>query len=91
MVPSHRNALFSERAFVRLNSSFMATKTAIISIANLKAEDLPVLRQALASLPGVDNVDFSLERTVAVLEFDPTQSHIDDFLRAVLKAGYQVL
>jgi copper chaperone CopZ len=69
----------------------MATKTAIISIANLKAEDLPVLRQALASLPGVDNVDFSLERTVAVLEFDPTQSHIDDFLRAVLKAGYQVL
>jgi hypothetical protein len=32
-----------------------------------------------------------LERKVAVIEFDPTQSHIDDFLRAVLKAGYKVL
>jgi hypothetical protein len=32
-----------------------------------------------------------LERSVAVIDFDPSQSHIDDFLRAVLKAGYQIL
>ena len=67
------------------------TKTAIISIANLKAEDLPVLRQAFQALPGVGKIDFSLERSVAVIDFDPSQSHIDDFLRAVLKAGFQVL
>jgi hypothetical protein len=73
------------------NKYFMSTKTAIISIANLKTEDLPVLRQALTCVPGVDSVDFSVERSVAVLEFDPSQSHVDDFLRAVLKAGYQVL
>jgi len=69
----------------------MRTKTAILSIANLKAEDLPALRQAFQGLPGVGKIDFSLERSVAVLEFDPSQSHIDDFLRAVLQAGFQIL
>ncbi len=67
------------------------TKTAIISIANLKAEDTAVLRQAFQALPGVGKIDFSVERSVAVIDFDPGQSHIDDFLRAVLKAGFQVL
>ena len=69
----------------------MPTKTAILSIADLKNENLPLLRQALNALPGVAKIDFSLERSVAVIEFDPGQSHIDDFLRAVLKAGFQVL
>jgi hypothetical protein len=69
----------------------MGTKTAILSIADLKAEDLPKLRDALRALPGVDKIDFSLERSVAVLDFDPSQSHIDDFLRAALKAGFRVL
>jgi copper chaperone CopZ len=67
------------------------TKTAIISIANLKAEDITVLRQAFQALPGVEKIDFSVERSVAVIDFDPSQSHIDDFLRAVLKAGFQIL
>ena len=69
----------------------MSTKTAILSIANLKAEDLAKLREALQALPGVEKVDFSLERSVAVVEFNPSQSHIDDFLRAALKAGFQIL
>jgi copper chaperone CopZ len=69
----------------------MGTKTAVISIADLKSENLPVLREVLAAVPGVESVDFSIERSVAVLEFDPSQSHIDDFLRAVLKAGFKVL
>jgi hypothetical protein len=69
----------------------MSTKTAIISIENLKATDTPNLQQILTALPGVESVDFSIERSVAVIEFDPAQSHIDDFLRAVLKAGFKVL
>jgi copper chaperone CopZ len=69
----------------------MRTKTAIISIENLKAEDLPLLEQSLQSVPGVDHVDFNLERSVAVIDFDPAESHIDDFLRAALKAGFKVL
>ena len=68
----------------------METKTAIISIDDIKSDDLPVLRQAFDALPGVEKVDFSLERSVAVIEFDPKQSHLDDFLRAVLKAGFKV-
>ena len=69
----------------------MPTKTAILSIADLKADDLPRLRAAFSALPGVEKIDFSIERGVAVLDFDPSQSHIDDFLRAALKAGFQVL
>jgi hypothetical protein len=69
----------------------MKTKTAIISVDNLKAGDLPVLKQMLENVPGVDQVDFNLERSVAVIDFDPGQSHIDDFLRALLQAGFKVL
>jgi len=69
----------------------MKTKTAIISIDNLKVGDLQPLKQALQNVPGVESVDFNLERSVAVVDFDPSQSHIDDFLRAVLKAGFKVL
>lgn len=69
----------------------MRTKTAIISIGNLKSDDLPVLRQVLEALSGVATVDFNIERSVAVLDFDPDQSHVDDFLRAILAAGFKVL
>ena len=69
----------------------MRTKTAIISIEKLKSEDLPAIKEALKVVPGVDRVDFNLERSVAVIDFDPSQSHIDDFLRAVLRAGFKVL
>jgi hypothetical protein len=68
----------------------METKTAIISIDDLKSDDLPALRQALEILPGVQSLEFSLERKVAVIDFDPKRSHLDDFLRAVLKAGFKV-
>jgi hypothetical protein len=73
------------------NQGMIRTKTAILSIADLKAENLGVLREAFGALPGVEKIDFNLERSVAVLEFDPSQSHIDDFLRAALKAGFKVL
>jgi hypothetical protein len=73
------------------NQGMMRTKTAILSIADLKADNLAVLRAAFKALPGVEKIDFNLERSVAVLEFDPSQSHIDDFLRAALKAGFKVL
>jgi copper chaperone CopZ len=69
----------------------MKTKTAIISVDNLKLEALPALKQALQAVPGVERIDFNVERSVAVIDFDPSQSHIDDFLRAVLKAGFKVL
>lgn len=68
----------------------MRTRTAIISIKDLTAAAVPALQQALNSVPGVASVDFSLERSVAVVEFDGEHSKVDDLLRAVLKAGYQV-
>ncbi len=69
----------------------MKTSTAVISIQDLTSEAIPTLSQALNAIPGVQSVDFSLERSVAVVEFDVQQSKIDDLLRAVLKAGYKPL
>lgn len=69
----------------------MSTKTAILSIGHLKVDDFPALREAFNTLPGVEKIDFNVERSVAVIDFDPSQSHIDDFLRAALQAGFQVL
>lgn len=69
----------------------MSIATAIISIEDLTSEAVPSLTQALRAVPGVQSVDFSLERKVAVVEFDRGQSTVDDLLRAVLKAGYKVL
>jgi hypothetical protein len=83
--------LRAEAIFVKVRISPVSTKTAIISVDELKPDNLLALRQALEAVPGVSRVDFNLERSVAVLEFDPSQSHIDDFLRAVLKAGFKVL
>ncbi len=69
----------------------MRTKTAIISIQDLTSEAIPILSQALKAIPGVESVDFSLERSVAAVEFDQKQSNLDDLLRAVLKVGYKVI
>ncbi|NIO10652.1 MAG: hypothetical protein GTO40_22660 [Deltaproteobacteria bacterium] len=67
------------------------TKTAIISIEELDTVSAPKLSALLKTVPGVDKVDLSLERKVAVVEFDPEQIQVDDLLRAVLKEGYHVL
>ncbi len=69
----------------------MRTTTAVISIQDLTSEAFPTLTEALKAVAGVQSVDFSLERSVAVVEFDLQQSKVDDLLRAVLKAGYKVL
>jgi copper chaperone CopZ len=76
---------------VKGNSIRMKTTTAIISIQDLSSEAIPTVNRALKALPGVESVDFSLERSVAVVEFDKQQSSVDDLLRAVLKAGFKVM
>ena len=68
----------------------MKTKTAIISINELDSESAPKLTALLKGVTGVVTVDFSLERKVAVVEFDPEQTQLDDLLRALLKEGYHV-
>ena len=69
----------------------MKPTTAVISIQDLTSDAIPALSQALKGVSGVQSVDFSLERSVAVVEFDVQQAKIDDLLRAVLKAGFKVL
>ena len=69
----------------------MKTQTAIISIKDLKAEALPALKQALGAVAGVQSIDFSVERSVAVVEFEGGHTIIDELMRAVLKAGYQLI
>ena len=68
----------------------MKTKTAIISIDDLTSQTIGTLSDLLKAIPGVESIDFSIERKVAVAEFDPTRTHVEELLRAVLKAGFRV-
>jgi hypothetical protein len=66
------------------------TKTAIISIEELGSQSVGPLGELLRAIPGVQEIDFNLERKVAVAEFDPDQTKVEELLRAILKAGYHV-
>ncbi len=69
----------------------MNTKTAIISIEDLTEAVATDLTGAFESAPGVTEVDFSVERKVAVIEFDPEVTSVDALMRVVLGKGYKVL
>ena len=69
----------------------MKTKTAILSIENLTVEGTSDLSPMLKSLLGVAEVEFSVERQVAVIEFDPASITVEDLIRSVLLKGYKVV
>ena len=69
----------------------MNTKTAIISIEDLTDAAVTELTEAFNIASGVTEVDFSVERKVAVIEFDPEVTSVDALMRVALGKGYKVL
>lgn len=69
----------------------MKPKTAILSIEKLTAAGIADLSTTLQALSGVAEVEFSVERQVAVIEFDPDSITIEDLIRSVLLKGYKVV
>lgn len=69
----------------------MQTKTAILSVENLTADAIRRLSEAFERTSGVKSVDFSEERSVAVIEFDPDHSNVDALMRVVLANGCKLL
>jgi len=69
----------------------MKTKTAILSIENLTVEGTSDLSPMFKALLGVAEVEFSVERQVAVIEFDPASITVEDLIRSVLLKGYKVV
>lgn len=69
----------------------MNPKTAIISIEDLTGAAVTDLTEAFGNAPGVTAVDFSVERKVAVIEFDPEVTSVDALMRIVSGKGYKVL
>ena len=69
----------------------MNTKTAIISIEGLDEKAVAELTEAFENSSGVTEVDFSVERQVAVIEFDPEVTSVDALMRVVLGKGYKTL
>ena len=68
----------------------MTTKTAIVSIEDLTDTAATDLAEAFRSSPGVTEVEFSVERQVAVIEFDPTVTHVDALMRIILGKGFKI-
>lgn len=73
------------------SGTHMKTKTAILSIENLTEDGISELSATLQELSGVDQLDFSLERQVAVIEFDPEATTVENLIRSVLLKGYKVV
>lgn len=69
----------------------MKTKTAILSIDNLTDAGIADLSTTLQELSGVEQVEFSAERQVAVIEFDSASITVEDLIRSVLLKGYKVV
>ena len=69
----------------------MNTKTAIISIEDLTDAAVAELTEAFENSPGVTEVDFSVERQVVVIEFEPETTHVEALMRVVLGKGYKTL
>lgn len=69
----------------------MSTKTAILSIDELTPGTAAELSKTLRDAAGVTEVDFSLERKVVVVEFDPETTNVEGLTRVVLSNGYKVL
>lgn len=69
----------------------MSTKTAILSVDGLTPGTAAELSKTLRDAAGVTEVDFSLERKVVVVEFDPETTNVEGLTRVVLSNGYKVL
>lgn len=69
----------------------MNTKTAILSIDDMTPGTAAELSKTLRDAAGVTEVDFSLERKVVVVEFDPETTSVEGLTRVVLSNGYKVL
>ena len=69
----------------------MNTKTAILSIDSLTPGTAAELSKTLRDAAGVAAVDFSVERKVVVVEFDPETTSVEGLTRIVLSNGYKVL
>ncbi len=69
----------------------MNTKTAILSIDDMTPGTADELSKTLRDAAGVTEVDFSLERKVVVVEFDPETTSVEGLTRVVLSNGYKVL
>jgi copper chaperone CopZ len=63
---------------------------AIVSVEDLSAEALPVLTAALQSIAGVQKIDFNLERSVVVIEFDSDRASLEELQRAILRTGFKL-
>ena len=69
----------------------MNTKTAILSIDDMTPGTADELSKTRRDAAGVTEVDFSLERKVVVVEFDPETTSVEGLTRVVLSNGYKVL
>lgn len=65
------------------------TKSVTLSIPKMHciACELSV-KKALKKVPGVDSVDVSLEKKVAVVRFDAAKTGPEDLIKATTKAGF---
>jgi mercuric ion binding protein len=64
-------------------------QTVTLAVENMTCASCPfIVRKAMASVPGVTNVDVSYEKKIAVVTFDDAKTTVDAVAQASASAGY---
>ncbi|MGQ0544854.1 MAG: heavy-metal-associated domain-containing protein [Betaproteobacteria bacterium] len=65
-------------------------QTVELKVAGLHCDGcVKSVTRMLSAVPGVANVEVSLEKQEAVVSYDPARSGVADFKRAVERAGFK--
>jgi mercuric ion binding protein len=69
--------------------AWAAEKTVTLNVDNMTCELCPItVKESLAKVPGVTNVDVSLEAKTAIVTFDDAKTTTDSLMGATTNAGY---
>jgi periplasmic mercuric ion binding protein len=72
--------------------AFAAPQSIAISVATMVCGPDPHnIKQALQAVPGVMDVQISLEKRTALVSFDNEKSSVDALLKAVASVGYAAI
>ena len=80
-------------AFVSSVPAIAAERTATLRVENMFCASCPfIVKQTLANVPGVTNVDISYQRTaaavVAIVDYDDTKADVTALMAATSDVGF---
>ncbi|HED13032.1 MAG TPA: mercury resistance system periplasmic binding protein MerP [Gammaproteobacteria bacterium] len=68
---------------------FAAEKTVTLAVKNMYCASCPyIVKKSLMGISGVDKVDVSFEKKIAIVSFEDTKTNVEALTKATTNAGY---